>query len=306
MPIVAVFQSPTLTREKYAQTVRKLTGGKRSRMESTADWPVEGVLAHVAGQTEKGFRVVDVWKSEDAFRRFGEKLMPTPNAFLWVVDITEETRPIPIANYMIPYDGESKPGSRFGARLEPTSHVTFLCYEGRNLDTITQAESVESLRGLRDDLDALTAALSVLEATDQVAQEREANLPLYRMLVGALRTLAATPSPMVAPAYFWMLLSIEGFHPDLDTCVSCGGNEGLVTLAPETGGAACGACAPQRPGPEGAAALTLVRQVLGGELNAALTCVDGAAVREVERMALRAIEFHLEHRLRSTSVLTSR
>jgi hypothetical protein len=45
-------------------------------MESTADWPVEGVLVHVAGQTEKGFRVVDVWKSEDAFRRFGEKLMP--------------------------------------------------------------------------------------------------------------------------------------------------------------------------------------------------------------------------------------
>jgi hypothetical protein len=76
MPIVAVFQSPSLTQEKYEQTVRKLTGGKKSRMESTADWPVEGVLVHVAGQTEKGFRVVDVWKSEDAFRRFGEKLMP--------------------------------------------------------------------------------------------------------------------------------------------------------------------------------------------------------------------------------------
>jgi hypothetical protein len=76
MPIVAVFQSPSLTREKYEAAVRKLTGGKRSRMESTADWPVEGMLVHVAGQTEEGFRVVDVWKSEDAFRRFGEKLMP--------------------------------------------------------------------------------------------------------------------------------------------------------------------------------------------------------------------------------------
>ena len=76
MAIVAVFQGPTLTREKYEATVRKLTGGKRSQMESMADWPVEGVLVHVAGQTEKGFRVVDVWKSEDAFRRFGEKLAP--------------------------------------------------------------------------------------------------------------------------------------------------------------------------------------------------------------------------------------
>ena len=76
MPIVAVFESPSLTREKYEAAVRKLTGGKRTRMESPTDWPVEGVLVHVAGQTDTGFRVVDVWKSEESFRKFGEKLMP--------------------------------------------------------------------------------------------------------------------------------------------------------------------------------------------------------------------------------------
>ena len=75
MPIVAVFQSPGFTREKYEESVRKLTGGKRSQMESSKDWPVDGMLAHIAGQSEQGFRVVDVWASEDAFRRFGEKLM---------------------------------------------------------------------------------------------------------------------------------------------------------------------------------------------------------------------------------------
>jgi hypothetical protein len=45
-------------------------------MSSPSDWPVEGLLAHIAGDGEKGFRVVDVWSSEDAFRRFGEKLIP--------------------------------------------------------------------------------------------------------------------------------------------------------------------------------------------------------------------------------------
>ena len=75
MPIVAVFQSPSLTQEKYEESVRRLTGG-RSRLASPADWPVEGLLAHVAGQGEGGFRVVDVWTSEDTFRRFGETLMP--------------------------------------------------------------------------------------------------------------------------------------------------------------------------------------------------------------------------------------
>jgi hypothetical protein len=75
VPVVAVFQSPSLTQERYEQSVRELTGGK-GRLESPADWPVEGLLAHVAGQGANGFRVVDVWDSDDAFRRFGETLMP--------------------------------------------------------------------------------------------------------------------------------------------------------------------------------------------------------------------------------------
>jgi hypothetical protein len=72
MPVVAVFQG--VTREQYEESVRKLTG--KSRVESPDDWPVEGLLAHIAGEGESGFRVVDVWASEEAFGRFGETLMP--------------------------------------------------------------------------------------------------------------------------------------------------------------------------------------------------------------------------------------
>jgi hypothetical protein len=75
MPIVIVHQGPTLTQERYEQAVRKLSGGK-SRLESPADWPVDGLLVHTAGQSESGFRVVDVWESEDAVRRLADKLMP--------------------------------------------------------------------------------------------------------------------------------------------------------------------------------------------------------------------------------------
>jgi hypothetical protein len=75
MPIVAVFQGPGFTQQNYEVTVRRLTGGKTT-LTSPADWPVEGLLVHAAGQGPDGFRVVDVWESEDAFRRFGEKLLP--------------------------------------------------------------------------------------------------------------------------------------------------------------------------------------------------------------------------------------
>ena len=73
MPVVVVHQGPSLTQDKYEEAVRRLTDGK-SRLESLADWPAEGILFHTAGQGENGFRVVDVWESEEAFGRFGEVL----------------------------------------------------------------------------------------------------------------------------------------------------------------------------------------------------------------------------------------
>jgi len=75
MPVVLVSEGPNLTQEVYEQVVGKLTGGK-NRMGSPSDWPVEGLLVHAAGQGAKGFRVVDVWESEEACNRFGEILGP--------------------------------------------------------------------------------------------------------------------------------------------------------------------------------------------------------------------------------------
>jgi hypothetical protein len=75
MAVVLVHQGPTVTQERYEETVRRLTGGK-DRVDSPADWPVAGLLVHIAGQGENGFRVVDVWESEEACRRFGDRLGP--------------------------------------------------------------------------------------------------------------------------------------------------------------------------------------------------------------------------------------
>ena len=74
-PIVAAFQGHGLTEQNYEEGVRQLTGTK-NLMESLSDWPVPGILAHVAGQASDGFRVVDVWESEESFQRFGEIIGP--------------------------------------------------------------------------------------------------------------------------------------------------------------------------------------------------------------------------------------
>jgi hypothetical protein len=75
VPVVLIHQGPSVTKESYEATVSKLTGGN-GRLESVSDWPVEGLLSHAAGQSPQGFRVVDVWESEEACNRFGEILRP--------------------------------------------------------------------------------------------------------------------------------------------------------------------------------------------------------------------------------------
>jgi len=201
--------------------------------------------------------------------------------------------------------GVRKTTSKFGARLEPMSHVRLLLYRGREggLDIVSQAESVEPLSPLLATLDRASQALAVLEAADQLALEREPNPRLYHMLVGVLRTIAGRTSSLVVPAFYWKLLAAEGLQPELETCVRCGegGPEvALVAFDLGDGGVQCRSC---RTGTAiSPAALGLMRDVLGGRLNEALAAPESPATHEVGVLATRALEHHIERRLRTIAM----
>lgn len=78
MAVIAVFEDPSLTKQNYEESIRQLMG--KAKAESPSDWPVKGLLAHIAGETAGGFRVIDVWESEEALRQFGEALAPVMKA----------------------------------------------------------------------------------------------------------------------------------------------------------------------------------------------------------------------------------
>ncbi len=80
--------------------------------------------------------------------------------------------------------GIRKTTSRFGARLEPFTHVNLMLYRGRgSLDTVTQAEILAPHRAIRDDLGLFAAGETMLEAVDKVAEEHEKNLRLVVLLL---------------------------------------------------------------------------------------------------------------------------
>ena len=193
--------------------------------------------------------------------------------------------------------GVRRTKSRMGGRVEPLSHVALLCWSGRELDIVSQAESLDTFRTIREDLARLGPATTILEIADQVAEQHAPATELFAMVLGALKSLDAAASPLLLGAFCLKLLAVEGVSPVVDACARCGSDGPLVAFDLAEGGLLCSNC--RRGHAVSERFVTLARMVLSGGLAVALKEPESDATAEVERIALTAVEHHLDRRLRS-------
>lgn len=199
--------------------------------------------------------------------------------------------------------GVRKTKSRFGGRLEPFTHVDLILYEGRNLDTITQVAVLEHFPRLRDDLDAVVAAGTMVEAVDAVAQEDEAAIRLFLLLQRGLKSLeAGNRGPDLITSFLLKIADVVGIAPSLLTCASCGRVDGLHRFSFGGGGSVCDQCTV-----EGAVRLrtgvTEYLAALAGSELTSLPPVDLALSGEAMGIARRFVEYHLDRKLSSLAVM---
>jgi len=198
--------------------------------------------------------------------------------------------------------GVRRTKSKFGSRLEPGSYVDLQLYETRGeLDIVSQVETIEPHRRTREDLSRLSRTAALLEAVDNVAQEGEPSPRVHDMLVGGLRAVEDQNPPLVTAAFYLKLLAQEGLAPEVEVCVGCAEEDVDFAWAPEAGGVRCGSCGGGRPMSD--EALSVVRAILGGGLNVALSLPEGSLSHEVEALATTAFEQHVERRMRAPRVL---
>jgi DNA repair protein RecO (recombination protein O) len=199
--------------------------------------------------------------------------------------------------------------SRFGARLEPLSHVELLLHHGRGeLQTVTGVELIHSHHAVREESYRLGVGLVGAEAMLRLFTETEGNLRAFTALTRFLDTLdALPPRPRARPALDPLALSFQlkllwlaGYLPHLVTCAECGGPGPLVAYAPRAGGAVCRGCAAPEAiplSPEGYAALDgLLRRPLA---DAAQAVGGDRAARETLRVITASYEEHGGFRLRT-------
>jgi DNA repair protein RecO (recombination protein O) len=202
--------------------------------------------------------------------------------------------------------GIRKTTSRFGARLEPFTHVSLLLYRGRSLDTVTQAEIVSAFRPLRGNFELIAAGEAMLEAVDKVAEEHERNVRLFLLLLSGLRALEARPRDpaAVAEGFLLKLLSLSGFHPSLSACAACGTPGPHDRFAAGQGGVVCEGCATNEAGRVSEAAVRWLDLMARLDLEGAGEATPPVEVRREARAMLYGFtEYHLDRRIRSFALL---
>ena len=204
--------------------------------------------------------------------------------------------------------GVRKAKSRFGSRIQPFVDLDVQLYDGRNLATITQADTVAYYAsGIIDDYDRYTAASVALEAGEKLASVDDDPF-VFDALVSTLALLQTTQFPLaVLDAYLLQIMEHAGWAPSLFDCASCGEPGPHHAFHPEVGGAACLNCRPSGSAEVPEQALHLMWLLANNHLPEAMDilCVpDGEYLRDTaHRLTIAHLQWHLETSLTSAKVM---
>ncbi len=205
--------------------------------------------------------------------------------------------------------GVLKPKSRLGGHVEPLSRVSLLIAKGTNLDVISQVSPIDSFVGLRDDLERTAQGLYAAELLDLFTGEEDASPELYEAFLETLNALTVNrDGGLVLRRFELRLLSILGFAPELDSCVSCRESEfrGGVWFSPRSGGTLCAECADGEGSafPMSRDALVSFRYLRNSDTGAiAEKETPERLAGEMELALSRYIRYQLEREVRSAGFL---
>ena len=201
--------------------------------------------------------------------------------------------------------GVRRTRSRFGATVEPFSHVDLQLWSGRSLDVVVQAESLHAYgERLVGDYARYTAGTAVLETAERLtAEEREPSLRLFLLVVGALRALTGVDEHdrdpgLVLDAFLLRAMAVSGYAPALDDCARCAAPGPHRAFSVAAGGAVCATCRPAGAASPSPAALRLMLDLLTGGWDDA-EATDLRTRKEAGGLVAAHLQWHLERGLRS-------
>jgi len=205
--------------------------------------------------------------------------------------------------------GACRPGSKLGGNVEPLTHSLMMLARGRNLDIITQSQTIDVFPALKNDLWRTSCGFYILELIDSFTVENSENHPLFDLLLDTLHRLCQDDNSETILRYFELhLLNYLGYRPQLRECVICDSpvKPTVNFFNPDRGGILCPGCGQEQPGsrPLSVDALKILRLWQSCDYTTARRVKLGAELRfELEQVMQEYIKYLLQREVKSISWL---
>jgi len=143
--------------------------------------------------------------------------------------------------------GVKKPKSKLGARMQLLVANKLLLHKGKNMDTICQAQAINTFNKLRYDFDKLTYGMYIGELVSIFARENSNSEKIYDIFYKTLEKISEADSKeqilLNVLKFQLKFMQILGYGIELERCIACGHEvEGDILLSIEEGGILCSKC----------------------------------------------------------------
>ncbi len=196
--------------------------------------------------------------------------------------------------------GVRRTASKFGSRLEPFMVVDVQLFEGRNLDTVSQVETLSAYgKEIIEDYPSYTAASAMLETAEKLTGD-DSVPQQYLLLVGALRSLAKHEhdASLILDSYLLRALSIAGWAPNFSDCAHCSAAGPHTAFVLQLGGVVCANCKPAGAATLDAETASLLGALLAGDWSVAEASSSKARTSAAGLVAAYS-QWHIERGLKS-------
>jgi len=207
--------------------------------------------------------------------------------------------------------GVRRPRSKMAGHLELLTHSQVSLARGRNLDTVTGSQTINSFLPLKSNLQLTAYALYVVELIDQFTADNDENYPLFQLMLETMRKLCQGNNNELILRYFELhLLNLTGYRPQLGQCVSCHSPLKAITnsFSPSAGGVLCPRCSQSQfySYPLSVNALKVLRFLQDSDYD---TCrqlkIEPELSQEIEGVMRNYLKYLLEREVKSAAWLDS-
>ena len=205
--------------------------------------------------------------------------------------------------------GVRRTKSKLSGHLELLTYSLVSLARGRNIDTITGSQTINSFLKLKSNLELTSYALYITELVNQFTADHIENYPLFQLLLKTMEQLCQGGDNELVLRHFELhMLAEVGYRPQLRQCVSCRTPLEAITnsFCPGAGGMLCPDCRQGQPpsDPLSVNGLKVLRLLQGSDYNTATRLkLPPELSRELEAVMRNYLEYLLERDIKSTAWL---